>query len=79
MRMLLWLTVIAAVLYTLHRICLWMESRGWIYYRKSGDYATRAGSAMLEVQSLLQPEKKHVIEMKRDQKAESDAQGEGKD
>jgi len=78
MRVLLWLALIAAALYALHRLCLWMESRGWIYYRKSGGYSTRAGSAMLEIQSLLQPEKKHLIEMKHDEKANRDAQGEGK-
>lgn len=74
-----WLIVIAAALYALHRLALWAESRGWIYYMKSRGYSTRAGSAMLEVQQLLEPSKKHVIEMKHDQRGVQDHQGDPPD
>lgn len=62
-------------LYGLHRLACWMEARGWIYWTKSGGHSTRAGNAMLEVQQLLEPGKKHVIELKQDEKAERDDQG----
>lgn len=71
--------LIAVALYALHRVALWAEARGWIYYMKSRGHSTRAGSAMLEVQQLLEPSKKHVIEMKRDQRGVSDDQGEPPD
>lgn len=71
----LWLVLIAAAVYGLHRLALWAESRGWIYYMKSRGYSTRAGSAMLEVQQLFEPSKKHIIEIKRDQRGVEDDQG----
>ncbi len=61
----------------LHRVALWMERRGWIYWTRSGGHSTRAGNALLEVQGLLEPEKRHVIEMKRDVRGERDESGEG--
>ena len=73
----MWLIAIAASLYALHRLALWAESRGWIYYKRSQGSSTRAGNAMLEVQQLLEPSKRHVIEMKRDQRAERDDSGDG--
>ena len=75
----IWLVVIAAGLYALHRLALWMESRGWIYYMHSSGSSTRAGSAMLEVQQLFEPSKKNVIEMKQNQRGVSDDQGEPPD
>jgi len=75
----LWLVLIAAALYALHRFALWAESRGWIYYMKSHGSSTRAGSAMLEVQQLLEPSKKHIIEVKQDQRGVEDDQGEPPD
>lgn len=74
-----WIILIAAALYALHRLALWAEARGWIYYMKSQGHSTRAGSAMLEVQQLLEPSKKHVIEMKRNQRGVADDQGEPPD
>jgi hypothetical protein len=79
MRAALWLMGVVAALYALHRLALWAEAQGWIYYRKSGGFTTRTGNAMLEIQQLLEPEKKHVIEMKQEQKAERDDSGDGAD
>jgi hypothetical protein len=79
MRVWFWLILIAAALYALHRVALWAEARGWVYYMKSRGSSTRAGSAMLEVQQLLEPSKKHVIEIKRNQRGVSDDQGEPPD
>jgi hypothetical protein len=51
----------AAVVYALHRLALWMEKRGWIYYRTARGRG-RLPIAVLEVQSLMDPSKQHVIE-----------------
>lgn len=71
----IWLVIIASGLYALHRRALWMETRGWIYYMHSSGSSTRAGSAMLEVQQLFEPSKRHVIEIKREQKEIEDESG----
>ncbi|HPT25120.1 MAG TPA: hypothetical protein PLZ95_01800 [Bryobacteraceae bacterium] len=75
----MWLIVIVVGLYALHRLALWMESRGWIYYMKSGGHSTRAGSAMLEIQQLLEPSKRHVIEIRQEQREEEDSAGDPPD
>ena len=72
-----WLPVLLLALWLLHLIALWMESRGWIYWTRSGGHSTRAGNAMLEVQQILEPSKRNVIEMKRDTKPEHDHSGDG--
>ena len=52
-----------AAVYGLHRLALWAERRGFIYYRRGHG---RAGlpRAVLEVQALLEPQKRHVLEEK---------------
>lgn len=66
------LVVGVLALYMLHRVALWMESRGWIYYQKTKPSGTSLGNAFLEIQQIAQPEKRHVLEMKRTQRAEQD-------
>lgn len=59
----------------LHRLAIWMEGRGWIYYRHRGSAA--AGSALLEIQSFYRPSVEHVIELRQDAaiRAEEDDEG----
>jgi len=75
MRLLLWCAAGCAGLYALHRLALWAESRGWIYYMKKRAQGGSLGSAFLEVQSIVQPETRHVIEMRQDERAERDDEG----
>lgn len=63
--------VIFAGLYGLHRLALWMEGRGWIYYKTSGSSTART-SAFLSVQSILEPGKQYVLEEKIRQQDDSD-------
>jgi hypothetical protein len=52
---------IAGGMYALDRLGLWLEARGWIYYRtKRGSVSL--GMAVLETQALLDPAKRHVLE-----------------
>jgi hypothetical protein len=74
----LWILAIAAALYPLHCLALWMESRGWIYYVKKQGSRNAVGNAFLEIQSILQPETKHVLEMRDERRVKSDAEGEPK-
>jgi hypothetical protein len=65
----------AAALYALHRLFLWMEFKGWIYYKnRKASPGTRA-SAALEIQSLLEPEKRHVLKIQQEQHVEQDDAG----
>ncbi len=69
------LSCIAAFLFLVDRLLLRMERRGWIYWRKSQGSASRGGNALLEFQSILEPEKKHLIEVKREERPEMEIPG----
>jgi hypothetical protein len=76
---LLWVGLAAIGLYGLHRLALWAEARGWIYYRTKHAPPGAAGLAMMEVTSILHPQVEHVIEEVRSEqaRAEQDESGEG--
>jgi hypothetical protein len=69
-------TAFLVVVYGLHRVALWAENRGWIYYKRRKPTTFVLGSAFLEVQSLLEPEKKHLAEAQKAERIEEDDQGE---
>jgi hypothetical protein len=52
----------------LHLTALWMERKGWIYYKHNKPSGSRLGTAFLEIQSILEPDKKHMIELKSEMK-----------
>lgn len=67
--------VIGAAALLLDRMALWAERRGWIYYRHRKPSGSTLGSAFLEVQSLLEPNKRHAAEVQRQEPTEQDEQG----
>lgn len=69
------LTAIAA-LYALHRLALWMERKGWIYYRKQGD-GSAAGNALMEIQSIFEPASRHGVEVRKRQEQREEEEGSG--
>ena len=75
MRAMVWAGLAAGTFYGLHRLGLWMEAQGWIYYRKHGS-SGGLGTAFLEVQSLFEPSKRHVLEVRRNEDAEDEDSGE---
>lgn len=70
-----WLIAVALALYALHRLALWMESRGWLYYRKHKRGSAAMGSVMLEIQSFYRPSVEHVIEQRQEEQREEDDSG----
>ncbi len=52
--------LLGAALYGIHRLALWAEDRGWIYYKnqKPGAY----GTAFVHATSMFAPEIEHVID-----------------
>ena len=61
-------------IYAAHRLSCWAEDRGFIYYRKKSGRGGMAASAFLEIQSMMEPSKKHVLHVTREQ--EDDQQDE---
>lgn len=62
MRYAIWGLGVVAGLYCLHRIGLWAEKRGWIYYRKKHGGSGALGNVLLEMQAIIEPSKRYVLE-----------------
>jgi hypothetical protein len=67
------------VLSAIHRAALWAEARGWIYYLHSKPSSSTLGNAFLEVQSLIEPGKRDLVEIRKEVAVEEDDQGEPPD
>jgi hypothetical protein len=76
MRLALILIAVAAALFALDRLLLAAEARGWIYYRKKQASPGTGASAFLELQSMLEPGRKHEISALRREEEERDDEGE---
>lgn len=66
MKIFLWIAAITVALFLLDRLALWAERRGWIYYRHHHASPGTLGNAFLELQSMIEPGKVHVIEAQRE-------------
>jgi hypothetical protein len=75
---LLWLLALGVLLYGGHRLALWLEERGAIYYRRKPTTSS-LGSAFLEVQSLLEPGARKVVEERQRVDLEEEAAGDPPD
>lgn len=66
---------IVLILLALDRLALWFERRGWIYYRKTTrQTGASLGDAFLEIQSMVDPGARHVIEeRKHDQEEQAES------
>ena len=71
----LWVIAGVAAMYALHRLGLWMEERGWIYYWKKRGSSGTLSAAFLEVEELLEPSKRHVLEITRRDESEQHESG----
>jgi hypothetical protein len=67
-----------AAVYGLHRLCLWLEERGWLYYLHKKSGGSTAG-CLTALQQALEPQTRHVLHVKEERRgrAEEDAPGEG--
>ena len=59
-------------IYAAHRISCWAEDRGYIYYRKKSGRGGMGASGFLEIQSMMEPSKKYVLEARREEDDEKD-------
>lgn len=60
--------LVAALLFD--RAMLWAERRGWVYWRRNKASRSAWGSAMLELQSIFEPDKEHVLEERARQRGD---------
>lgn len=68
LKVIIWIACGIAVLLLLDRLFLYMEGRGWIYYRRKKPSSSALSNACLEVQQLLEPSKKYVMQVKKDER-----------
>jgi hypothetical protein len=76
MKLVLIVVLVCTVLYCLHRLARWAEDRGLIYYRRYRPSRSALGNAFLEVQTIVDPGKRLVLEARRQEPSEEDESGE---
>ncbi len=76
MKIFAWLAIVLVGLYLLHRLALWAESRGHIYYINKEPSRSALGNAFLEAQSLIEPNKRDLAQVIRGERSEQAESGE---
>ena len=67
---------VAFILFILDRIALWMEARGWLYYRKTKHRpGGTIGNALLEIHTMFEPAKRNILEERKQEKEEKSEAG----
>ncbi len=74
-KLLIWGVAIAVAAFAVDRLMLWMESRNWIYYRRSKGGPRGALYHTLEMHSIFDPGIKHVQEIQVKEEEEEDESG----
>ena len=59
--------VVVAAVWGLHRLCVLLEDRGYLYYRKSRGGGGTGASVFLEMDRIARPSVEHVIEVRNSQ------------
>lgn len=60
-----WVVGAVAVLGGLHLAALWMERRGWIFYKHTKASSSSASNAFMSVQAIFEPRAEYVVEGRR--------------
>ena len=61
------LTGTALIVSLFNLFCLWLEQKGWLYYKRKRPLGGTVGNALQELQTLLIPSNKYVVEVKRNE------------
>ena len=67
-----------ATLYGLHRLCLWLEARGWLYYKHKKPDSSPA-SCFVALQNVLEPPARHALHVKDEKRHHAEDEGPGQD
>lgn len=73
MDVLFWIAGLALALFALDRFFLWMEARGWIYWRKVK--RNGAGGGFLLGPDIFDPGKRYLEEAREEQAQEDEEDG----
>lgn len=71
-----WIAVAVACLLTLDRLLLWMEAKGWVYWRKTkrkGGASIAAG--LISMNAIYDPSAHHLAEARQEQEIEDEDDG----
>jgi len=60
-----------AALFGLDRLGLWLEDRGWLYYRRKKPTSSPM-TALVAIQQAIDPGIRHVVEVKHHQRSEKE-------
>lgn len=60
-----WVVGVVAVLGGLHLTALWMERRGWIFYKHTKASSSSASNAFMSVQAIFEPRAEYLVEGRR--------------
>lgn len=74
-KLLVWGAVITAAGLALDRLLLWMESRGWLYWRRNRPARGASTYHMLELHSNFDPGIQHILEATVKEEEDEDASG----
>jgi hypothetical protein len=76
MKLAFWAAAVICLLYALHRTALWMERKGWIFYKHTKPSSSAMSNAFMQVQAMFEPAAEYVVERRRsDEVEEIDAGG----
>lgn len=75
MKILVWLVILSVGLYLLHRLALWAEARGYIYYVNKEPSRSSLGNAFLEAQALIEPDKRALVQVSCEERSEQAESG----
>lgn len=75
MKVIVWMAIVAVGLYLLHRVALWAESRGYIFYVNTEPSRSTLGNAFLNAQSLIEPDKQTMAQVAREEQSEEAESG----
>lgn len=83
MRIIIYSLSVLLLFVLLDKLGLWLESKGWLYYRKCKPTSGILGNSLQELNAIFMPSNRHVIEAKQNEiaykKHEADAPSEPMD
>ena len=66
LRILVYVFLGGITLWALHHLCLWLERRGWLFYRDRKPSSSAVGGVFLEINSFFRSGARHDIEARKE-------------
>lgn len=67
LKIILIIIALGLLLFLIDRLCLWLECKDLLYYRHKKSPTGIIGNGLQELQGILNPSSRHVIEVKQNQ------------